>query len=177
MTDVRDGENALLVPMLILALVSVLVGYDLFIDYRSGTTWTHVVSELSALAAAGAGAVYLFRLYRQARSETRRLRSDLAQVNRDAARWRQETEKLLKGLGEAISVQFDRWNFTPAEKEIGLLLLKGLSHKEIAQLRNTSERTVRQQSLALYAKAGLSGRAELAAFFLEDLLLPVETKS
>lgn len=53
-----------------------------------------------------------------------------------------------------------------------LLLLKGLSHKVIAEVRATSERTVRQQALAVYRKAGLAGRAELAAFFLEDLLLP-----
>jgi len=51
-------------------------------------------------------------------------------------------------------------------------LLKGLSHREIADIRGVSERTVRQQSRALYRKAGLSGRADLAAYFLEDLLLP-----
>lgn len=44
--------------------------------------------------------------------------------------------------------------------------------KDIAALRETSERTVRQQSLAVDRRAGLSGRAELAAFFLEDLLVP-----
>ncbi len=59
-----------------------------------------------------------------------------------------------------------------AEREVALLLLKGLSHKDIADVRRTSEKTVRQQSLAVYRKAGLSGRAELSAFFLEDLLLP-----
>ena len=68
--------------------------------------------------------------------------------------------------------QFERWELSPAECEVGLLLLKGLSHKEVAATRDTSERTVRQQALAVYRKAGLSGRAELAAFFLEDLLLP-----
>ncbi len=35
-----------------------------------------------------------------------------------------------------------------------------------------SERTVRQHAIAVYSKSGLAGRAELAAFFLEDLLLP-----
>ena len=54
-------------------------------------------------------------------------------------------------------------------------MLKGLSFKEIAPVRGTSERTVRQQALAVYAKAGLAGRAELAAFFLEDLLVPATT--
>ena len=80
---------------------------------------------------------------------------------------------MLRGLGAAIDAQFDRWGLSSAEREIALLLLKGLSHKEIAVVRQTSEKTVRQQSLAVYRKAGLSGRAELSAFFLEDLLLPV----
>ena len=44
----------------------------------------------------------------------------------------------------------------------------------MAETRQTSERTVRQQALAVYRKAGLAGRAELAAFFLEDILLPRE---
>jgi DNA-binding NarL/FixJ family response regulator len=49
-------------------------------------------------------------------------------------------------------------------------MLKGLRHKEIATMRETSERTVRQQALTIYKKAGLDGRTDLAAFFLEDLL-------
>jgi DNA-binding NarL/FixJ family response regulator len=55
-----------------------------------------------------------------------------------------------------------------------LLLLKGYGHKEIAKLLGRSERTVRQHAVAVYRKSNLSGRAELAAFFLEDLLLPPE---
>jgi DNA-binding CsgD family transcriptional regulator len=72
----------------------------------------------------------------------------------------------------AIDRQFQRWKLTPAEAEVGMLLLKGLSHKEAAKVRSTAERTVRQQARSLYRKAGLTGRSELAAFFLEDLLLP-----
>jgi DNA-binding CsgD family transcriptional regulator len=97
----------------------------------------------------------------------------------DAARiqgrqWRDETRALLKGLGEAIDQQFVAWKLTEAEREIGLLLLKGLSLKEIAAVRMTSERTIRAQARSIYAKAGLSGRAALSAFFLEDLLAPIE---
>jgi DNA-binding NarL/FixJ family response regulator len=97
----------------------------------------------------------------------------------DAARiqgrqWRDETRALLKGLGEAIDQQFVAWKLTEAEREIGLLLLKGLSLKEIAAVRVTSERTIRAQARSIYAKAGLSGRAALSAFFLEDLLAPIE---
>ena len=97
----------------------------------------------------------------------------------DAARiqgrqWRDETRALLKGLGEAIDRQFLTWKLTEAEREIGLLILKGMSLKEIAAVRVTSERTIRAQARSIYAKAGLSGRAALSAFFLEDLLAPLE---
>ncbi|MCB0322699.1 MAG: response regulator transcription factor [Bdellovibrionales bacterium] len=58
-----------------------------------------------------------------------------------------------------------------------MLILKGLSHKEIADVRQTTEKTVRRQATSLYAKAGLENRAQLSAFFLEDLLLPIEATS
>ena len=61
---------------------------------------------------------------------------------------------------------------TPAEREVGLLLLKGLSHKEVAAARSTGGPTIRQQALGIYRKSGLRNRSELSAFFLEDLLLP-----
>jgi DNA-binding CsgD family transcriptional regulator len=78
------------------------------------------------------------------------------------------------GLSQAIDEQFDRWQLSPAEKEVGLLLLKGLSHREVAEARSVTEATARQQARAVYKKAGLSGRHDLAAFFLEDLMLPQE---
>jgi DNA-binding NarL/FixJ family response regulator len=95
----------------------------------------------------------------------------------DAKRWNQEAQDVLLGLGQAIDRQFDRWGLTPAEREVALLQLKGLRHRTIAELRHTSERTVRQQALAVYRKSGLSGRSDLAAFFLEDLLLPASSTS
>jgi len=106
------------------------------------------------------------------RRRARLLVRDLDAAEAEAERWRGEADEVLRGLGVAIDRQFERWSLSAAEKEVALLLLKGLAHKEIADVRDTSERTVRQQSLAIYRKAGLSGRAELAAFFLEDLLLP-----
>ncbi len=83
-----------------------------------------------------------------------------------------EAAEALRGLGEAIDAQFERWGLTPAEREVGLLMLKGLSHREIAEARSIGEATVRQQAQALYRKSGLRNRSDLSAFFLEDLLLP-----
>lgn len=76
----------------------------------------------------------------------------------------------------AIDQQLGRWRLTAAEKEITFLLLKGFGFKEIATFRNTSEKTARAQSTSVYAKAGLSGRTELAAFFLEDLMAPLPAR-
>jgi DNA-binding NarL/FixJ family response regulator len=78
----------------------------------------------------------------------------------------------LVGLGRAIENRFSAWGLTSAEREVALLLLKGHSHKQIAFTTGRSERTVRQHAVAVYEKSGLAGRAELAAFFLEDLMLP-----
>jgi DNA-binding CsgD family transcriptional regulator len=97
---------------------------------------------------------------------------DVARIQ--GRQWRDETRTLLKGLGEGIDRHFSTWRLTEAERDVGLLMLKGLSLKEIAAARLTSERTTRAQARALYAKAGLSGRAALSAFFLEDLLAPIE---
>ena len=48
-------------------------------------------------------------------------------------------------------------------------MLKGLPLADIAVLRRTSEATIRQQAQGVYRKSGLANRAELAAYFLEDL--------
>lgn len=120
------------------------------------------------------GVVLLFMASRRQRDETLTLIRDLEVARAQGQRWRSDARSYLNGLGEAIESQFSRWNFTEAEKEVALLLLKGLSLKEIAAVRSTTERTIRAQAHALYAKAGLTGRASLAAFFLEDLLAPIE---
>ncbi|HEX9105004.1 MAG TPA: LuxR C-terminal-related transcriptional regulator [Polyangia bacterium] len=153
--------------------VVALVAIDLVTDAWSGARWMHWMLELAIALAAGAGAVALGLRARAARRAAHALGRDLAVAQADAARWRQEAEGALRGLGAAIDRQFDHWQLSPAEREIALLLLKGLSLKEVAAARQTSERTVRQQALGIYRKAGLAGRAELSAFFLEDLLLPM----
>jgi DNA-binding NarL/FixJ family response regulator len=120
------------------------------------------------------GVVLLFRLTARHREEQLTLIRDLEVARLQGQRWRTESRSLLNGLGEAIDAQFSRWNLTEAEREVALLLLKGLSVKEISAVCATSERTVRAQSASLYSKAGLTGRAALSAFFLEDLLAPIE---
>ena len=77
--------------------------------------------------------------------------------------------KNLADVTKQIDAEFSRWALSDTEKDIGWLILKGFSFLEIAEMRDRSERTIRQQAGAIYAKSGLRSRAELSAFFLEDL--------
>lgn len=154
------------------ATIAALIGWDLAGDYAEGADWAHLAVELVVLLVAVTGAVVLARKLYLARGELRTLRGDLGHARQEAQHWKREGQELIRGLGAAIEQQFARWNLSRAEAEIGLMLLKGYSHKELARLRNTSERTVREQARAVYRKSGLGGRSELSAFFLEDLLLP-----
>lgn len=168
--DGLPGER-LRSALLFLGIV-LLIGVDLLEDWRRGTEGFHLGLESVVLLLAAVGLWLLRARIRRERAAARALRARLAEASAAAESWRRETEALAAGLGRAIDSQFQIWKLSEAEREIALLLLKGLSLREIASLRETSERTVRQQSLAVYRKAGLAGRAELAAFFLEDLLAP-----
>ncbi|RFF28862.1 helix-turn-helix transcriptional regulator [Wenzhouxiangella sp. 15181] len=106
------------------------------------------------------------------RRQLNQMHTRLDSVQAESRRWRERYQSTIRGLSEAIQEQFEAWQLSKAEAEIALLLLKGLSLKEIAAVRTTGERTVREQARAIYRKAGLTGRSELSAFFLEDLLLP-----
>jgi DNA-binding CsgD family transcriptional regulator len=153
----------------LLGFVAVFIAADVVIDMVSGTGVTHVILQ-SSIALITAPAAFL--IWRSGRQRVDRLQRDLSSTRQEAERWRAEARAAVEGLSLAIDHQFDRWALSPAEREVGLLLLKGLSLKEIATTRDTSERTAREQARAVYRKSGLTGRAELAAFFLEDLLAP-----
>lgn len=163
--------------------VAVLAATDLAGDSREGTTLTHLLVEGGVVVLGLAGAALLVRRLREVLQKMRELRAEagqlearLAQSKQEAERWRAEAKELLAGLSTAIDAQFERWALTAAEKEVALLLLKGLSHKELADARGVTEATARQQSRAVYKKAGVAGRSDLAAFFLEDLLLPANER-
>lgn len=158
--------------LVLFALIATLIAVDLAADWGEGAGAAHVLFEALVMALATAGLLFVAQRLRRLHGDAQRLRGELAVSHEEAERWRSEARELLAGLGAAIDRQFERWQLTPAEREVGLLLLKGLSHQEVADVRGTSERTVRQQARAVYKKAGLSGRADLAAYFLEDLLLP-----
>lgn len=164
---------------------------DIAVDAVNGAQPTHLAIELVLMAAVLWGGSWLARGWQRHQAS---LESSLKHTSDDAAQWRRTAARLeaealalraeaaaLKaapprlassdsGLSAVIDAQFHSWSLSPAEAEVAMLLLKGLSLKETAEVRGTSERTTRKQARAVYRKSGLAGRAELSAWFLEDLL-------
>ena len=167
------------VLLIVLGLVVVGGITDLVLDRPATLLSAHVVVEVGLVLLSLGTAVVLWRGWRRAGRELGTTRAELdttrrslreRQAERDA--WREQAEAALAGLGEEIGRQFGAWGLTPAEGEVALGLLQGLGHKEIAARSGRSERTVRQHAVSVYQKAGLGGRAELAAFFLGELRIP-----
>jgi DNA-binding CsgD family transcriptional regulator len=160
-------------PLVLVVLgIALFYGQEIYTDDEP-ITLGHVLGDLvevSLLVGSAMAALFVFRRLRAQEEESRLVRHDLEVIRAEGEQWRRAMAGHLEGLSQGIRDQFEAWGLTAAEQEVGRLLLKGLSHKEIARVRQTSEATIRQQAAALYHKSGLSGRAALSAFFLEDLL-------
>lgn len=82
-------------------------------------------------------------------------------------------EKLRRASGafmDLLEERFADWGLTPAERDVALFAIKGMSTAEIAVLRSTSEGTVKAQTNAIYRKAGVTGRPQLLSLFIDDLM-------
>ncbi len=97
-----------------------------------------------------------------------------AHMIRTARRRTERAESALRAASgafmEVLEERFADWNLTPAERDVALFAIKGLSIQEIATLRNTSDGTVKAQTNAIYRKAGVNGRPQLLSLFIEELM-------
>jgi DNA-binding CsgD family transcriptional regulator len=71
---------------------------------------------------------------------------------------------------EVMEERFSRWALSPAERDVALFAIKGMSTQEIATLRGVSEGTIKAQTNAIYRKSGVSGRMQLLSLFIDDLM-------
>jgi DNA-binding NarL/FixJ family response regulator len=154
-------------------LIALQLGVDLAWDQVQGdASPLHLIIEAITGATALLLGLRLLRVLKRRSQSITHLKSALQASQEESEHWHSEAAQALQGLGKALDTQFERWSLSQAEREVAMFLLKGFSTRDIAEIRSTSERTVRQQAQDVYRKAALSGRAELSAFFLEDLLLP-----
>lgn len=156
LTAGRRQTAALSVFLLVQTMGTVFYVGDVIGDLRADPISGHFIFEAVVTAALVLGILFgAFSLRRTI--ELLRAQDQALQVARGA-------------LSDVIDRQFSAWALTPAERDVAFLALKGLDVAEIAELRGAAQGTVRAQLTRIYSKAGVSGRAQFAAFFVEDLL-------
>ena len=155
----RERRAIVLAAIIVLqALCAVFFIGDVIVDLSQGDHLDdqHLVLEAFAAVALIAGVIYLMR-------ELRDLLNRMAAMEHGIRAARGEMASLIDSF-------FDQWRLTPSEREIALLVLKGIDNESIAQMRGTASGTVRAQCTQIYAKAEVDGRAQLLSIFMEELL-------
>lgn len=147
-------------PAIVLAGAMSFFAYDIVVDVlndRDG--YLHISIELIVFIAIS------FVLFSELKH--------VSQLNKEIKVEKSKTARLAGELLAVMHDQFARWELSSSEAEVALLLIKGLSMKEIASVRDVKEKTIRHQATSIYAKSGYAGRHELAAHFIEDLMSQV----
>ena len=154
----------------LLAVTAIMNITDFIGDYREQSPVWHLVQEAFVVVASIGGIGYLLWEVAARRREMEQVKQQLQQANSRLSESNEKLKSVNQQYREVIDQQLTDWSLTPSERQVGLLLLKGLSFEEIAGVRETKEKTVRQQATAIYRKSGLNGRHEFAAWFFEDFL-------
>lgn len=148
------------ISALILIIASLFFIYDITIDLYHGTdSHTHIFVECAVFVGIS------IALYMEIRRVIHLLNTVAFEQGKVA--------RLSGELFNVIKKDFDKWELTITEKEIALLIIRGLSMQEIGKLRGVKEKTIRQQATQIYAKSGYANRQELASHFIEDLISKV----
>ncbi|TGD44112.1 LuxR family transcriptional regulator [Pseudotabrizicola sediminis] len=154
-------QGAIIAVLLIQALCAIFVVADILSSYV-GLFSGPVAWKVRELMELGAAAGLLLGLGLGGLL----LRRTLQERNQAQERLRRASGAFMDLLNE----RFDEWSLTPAERDVALFSIKGLSTADISALRGTSEGTIKAQTNAIYRKAGVTGRSQLLSLFIEDLM-------
>ena len=155
----RERRATVLAGLILLqALCAVFFIGDVIEDFRED--WhldnPHLLLESVAAVALIAGVIFLMIELRGLLSRMSEMQTGLEIANGH--------------LAEVIQGFFEDWNLTNAERDVAIMILKGLDNEAIAQVRNTASGTVRAQATKIYAKSATDGRAQFISVFVEELL-------
>jgi DNA-binding CsgD family transcriptional regulator len=134
-------------------LIGEITGYYLF----SASWLVHEIIALATFFGFLIGGFLIWRSYQSSRES------------------HEQMERLLRSAQgeffEMLTLQFDRWQLSEAERDVALLTVKGMTVSEIAELRNTSEGTIKSQNNAIYRKARVRSRTQLLGKLIDQLLV------
>lgn len=146
--------------------------FEIATEFLDGESLAEMANDMFGLTVSAMVLIVFVVEYVGQRRALAELSSQLRNVRGRLAEIDKESHQLATRYRQTMRQQFETWQLTSSEQDVVIMLLKGLSFREIAGLRETREKTVRQQASSVYRKAGLANRHELAAWFFEDLLEP-----
>ena len=148
-----------------LAGAIVFFGYDLAVDVLLEGEFGSLHFIIESIVFVGISAALVIG--------TRDLRS-----LRESLRREEERNRAFSGeLAAVIDERMEEWRLTRSEKDVAWMIIKGYRFTEIAEARGVKESTCRLQATSLYAKAGVSGRAEFVAEIIQPLLMSIPNES
>ncbi|MCE9598932.1 MAG: helix-turn-helix transcriptional regulator [Spirochaetia bacterium] len=159
-------QNLRIVFSILLLSIALLGCIDLALDWGD-TGLLHTAVEGMAILLC---LVLLGLIWRQIERTIKISESDRGRTELEFLEFKRRNRDTLDQFRSAMHDQFARWNFSQTEMRVAEGLIRGYSLREIAGRANRSVKTVRNQSTSVYGKAGMTGRADLAAFFLSDLM-------
>lgn len=159
------SRNAVFLGMAVLLGCMAFFGFDVVADIvehgLQGTSYTagelvHLVFEMMAVAGLWYAAVTLRAYLRLLQAEAGRSR---------------ETIHMLRGNFDAVlREKFEEWGLTTAERDVTLLIIRGLSVADIAAARHTAHGTIKAQSTSIFRKIGVGSKTELMSAIIDEFL-------
>ena len=162
--------NKTSVLIIIFLLVAMASGADLLADLSHGASIQHIAKEAFIIALSVIAIAWMIVELNLRAQQIRSLKQELELASQSDRTANDYVIEGRKQLSQVVAKQFAEWRLTASEAEVGWLLLKGLSLKEIAIVRDTLGKTVRQQASSIYRKSGVPGRHAFSAWFIEDIL-------
>lgn len=165
-SDLRPTRrNVVFLGMAVLLACMAFFGFDVVADIvehvEGGTSYAagelvHLIFEICAVIGLGYAAMTL--------------RAYLRLLQAQAARSR-ETIQMLRGhFDEVLNGKFEEWGLTAAERDVTLLIIRGLSVADIAAARNTAQGTIKAQSTSIFRKIGVGSKGELMSTIIDEFL-------
>ena len=143
---------------------------DVITDISLEVPLWHIIEEALIVLFSGSLAAYLIWDMRRRTKQLNSLSNSLNIAEAHVKKITKQFKEIRHQYSEVIHQQFEDWELSQSEQEVAMLMLKGMNFQEIATIRDTKEKTARQQASSIYAKSGLHGRHELSAWFIEDFI-------
>ena len=172
----HDIKVKRLLKNILIPAISILILFliDISLDIHEEIAPKHLIIEFLIYVVTIYIGYIFYRFYKLEKKTIKDVQRNISETNTEIKYWQNQNKTLIDGLSKKIHEEFKQWQLTQAETDVALLIIKGFSLEEIAGLRGTSERTIRDQAASVYHKAKLRNRVELSAYFLEELLSPMD---